>query len=191
MPFARRARVKRRRVEADPGHDPQYRKLVRVQAFPPPSRGPTTTTTTATAKSGRNFDNTCQDRCNLKKHRNSEAEAERDNEGCERKVLEGVTQAANLQTRQRRWRHRGFLSNEALVGKLKRSIPKLALLPQTVRTYSTWEATCIVAVGAYVAQEPQWLSTRAIRPITHCECGHYYLVWYGASAQHCLLSGAQ
>eukprot|EP00903_Cladosiphon_okamuranus_P016164 g14917.t1 len=145
---SKRWRVKRRGVEADPRHDPQCRKLTRVQALPSPSSGPTKRTTpTATAKSGRNFGNTYEDRCELQKYRDSEAGAERDSEGCECKVLAGPAQASNLQKRQRRRRHRGSLSNEALVGKLKGSIPKLVLLPQSVSWCLTQECGSVNAAN--------------------------------------------
>lgn len=126
--FAWRDRVKRRTLGVDHGHERQYLTPTRVQAPPPPSRVATTFATGATTKRGRAFDDSCQDCCEVKKCRNSEARADRVGESCDGKALAGVTPAGNSETRQRRRRHRRFLSSE----KWTESIPKLTLFPQTV-----------------------------------------------------------
>lgn len=147
LAFACCVRVKRRRVDTNPGHGLQRPKFTRIQVLPFPSRGATTTTAIATAKSGRKFDNTNQDCCELNKHRQSEAEAKRISESYLGRVLTGASPAANSPTRRYRRRHRLFLSNQALVGQLKGSIPKLALLPQTVRVYSIHYGICFSYFG--------------------------------------------
>lgn len=131
-----RARIKRRRVDADSSHALQYHNPTRVQALPLPSRSPNAATSTATTKSDRTFHSTNGGCREPKEHQSSEVEAERIGERREGSVVAGTTSAETLQTRRHRGGHRRFLSNEALVGKLAGSIPKLVLLPQTARVCS-------------------------------------------------------
>lgn len=130
------ARIKRRRVGADSGHGLLCRKLTRVRAIPLPPRGAATATTIMTTKGGRNFDNTFQDCCEQRKHCHPAAEAERVSDSSFGEGLAGASPAANSPTRQCRRRHRLFLSDEAPFEKLKGLVPKLTLLPQTVRIFT-------------------------------------------------------